>query len=77
LTRDFFTKLEAELGSLTQSGVHLDAAAHGRRRVIIFIRRVAVTIALAVGLAASFDSEVPATASGASGAAHVWIVPEP
>lgn len=72
---DFFTQLEAELGSLTQSGVHLDATAHGRRRVIILIRRAAVTIAVAVGLAASFDSEFPATASGAGAAAHVWVVP--
>ena len=75
MNKDFFTQLEAELGSLTQSGTHLDAAAHGRRRAIIYIRRAAVTLALAVGLAASLDSEFPATASGQGVAAQIWVVP--
>jgi hypothetical protein len=74
---DFFTQLEAELGSLTQSGMHLDASGHGRRRMIMMIKRAAVTIALAAGLAASLDSEFPATANGAAAAAHVWVVPGP
>ncbi len=74
MTGDFFTKLEAELGSLTHAGMHLDTG-HGRRRVTMLIRRAAVIVALAVGLAASLDSEFPATASGQAPAAHMWVVP--
>jgi hypothetical protein len=62
---DFFTQLEAELGALTHNGTHLGGAgARGRRRLIILIKRSAVIVALAVALAASLDSEFPATAHG-------------
>lgn len=62
---DFFTQLEAELGTLTRNGTHLGgAAARGRRRLIVLIKRSAMIVALAVALAASFDSEFPATAGG-------------
>jgi hypothetical protein len=62
---DFFTQLEAELGTLTHNGTHLGGAgARGRRRLIVLIKRIAVIVALAVALAASLDSEFPATAGG-------------
>jgi hypothetical protein len=62
---DFFSKLEAELGTLTRDGMHLsETSARGRRRLIVLIRRSVVIVALAVALAASFDSEFPATARG-------------
>ena len=66
---DFFTQLEAELGTLTRNGVHLvEAGARERRRLIALIRRSLVIIALAVALGASFDSEFPATARGSAAA---------
>jgi hypothetical protein len=74
VTGDFFTQLEAELGRLTQAGMHLDAG-QGRRRVTLLIRRAVVIVALAIGLAASLDSEFPATASGQAPAAQMWMVP--
>jgi len=74
MTRDFFTQLEAELGSRTHAGMHLDGG-HGHRRAVILGRRAGVVIALAVALAASLDSEFPATAQAP--AAHVWVVPAP
>ena len=62
---DFFTQLEAELGGLTREGVHLDnSGAHGRRRLALLIRRGVVIVTLAIALAASLDSEFPATANG-------------
>lgn len=62
---DFFTQLEAELGTLTRDGMHLvDPGARGRRRLAALIRRSVVIIALAIALAASLDSEFPATARG-------------
>ena len=62
---DFFTQLEAELGTLTRDGMHLgNAGARGRRRLTVLIRRVVVIITLALALAASLDSEFPATARG-------------
>ena len=62
---DFFTRLELELGSLTHHGMHLgDEAGRGRRRVTTLLRRGAVIVALALALAASLDSEFPATANG-------------
>lgn len=65
MNSDFFTQLEIELGGLTRQGMHLtDATARGRRRLITLLRRGAAIIMLAVALAASLDSEFPATASG-------------
>jgi hypothetical protein len=62
---DFFTQLEAELGTLTRDGMHLgEPGARGRRRLIMLIKRGAVVVALAAALAVSFDSEFPATAHG-------------
>lgn len=76
MSSDFFTKLEAELGSLTHAGMHLDeAAAHRRRRLTMLIRRAVVTVGLAIALAASLSSEFPATASGHDSAAPAWVVP--
>jgi hypothetical protein len=62
---DFFSKLEAELGTLTHDGIHLgETSARGRRRLILLIRRSVVIVALAVVLAASLDGEFPASAHG-------------
>jgi hypothetical protein len=62
---DFFRQLEIELGALTRDGMHLgDASARGRRRVMTLIRRSVVIVALAIALAATLDSEFPATARG-------------
>jgi hypothetical protein len=62
---DFFTKLETELGTLTRDGMHLgEAGVRGRHRLSMLIRRSIVVVALAVALAASLDSEFPATANG-------------
>jgi hypothetical protein len=62
---DFFTQLEAELGGLTHDGAHLgDASARKRRRLAVLVRRGIAIVTLAIALAASFDSEFPATASG-------------
>jgi hypothetical protein len=74
MSGDFFKELEAELGSLTQSGMHLDVATQGRRRLLMLARRAVVIIALAVALAASLDSEFPATASGHAPTTHAWAV---
>ena len=74
MTRDFFTQLEAELGSLTHAGMHLDGG-HGPRRVVMLARRAAVVVALSVALAASLVSEFPATAKAP--AAHGWVVSGP
>ena len=73
MSGDFFAKLEADLGSLTHAGMHLDqTAAHRRRRLTMLIRRAVVTVTLAVALAASLSSEFPDTANGQVSAAHVW-----
>lgn len=65
MTLDFFTRLEAELGGLTHEGVHLgDPTARVRRRAAIAIRRGIAILTLATALAASLDSEFPATARG-------------
>lgn len=78
MTGDFFTRLEAELGSITQGGMHLDGkGGQGRRRLAMLIRRAPVTIVLAMALAASLDSEFPATASGHAPAAQAWVVGSP
>jgi hypothetical protein len=62
---DFFSKLEAELEGLTRDGMHLgETSARGRHRLIVLLRRGAVIVALAIALAASFDSEFPASAHG-------------
>jgi hypothetical protein len=62
---DFFTQLESELGTLTRDGMHLgQPSARGRRRLIVLIRRSVVIVVLAIALAASLDSEFPATARG-------------
>jgi hypothetical protein len=62
---DFFKQLEIELGTLTRDGTHLgDATTRGRRHVMTLIRRSVVIVALAIALAATFDSEFPATAHG-------------
>ena len=74
MTRDFFSQLEAELGSLTHAGMHLDAGQRHRRMVVLG-RRAVVVIALAVALAASLASEFPATAQAP--AAHALVVPAP
>ena len=75
MSEDFFTQLEAELGSLTHAGMHLDETeAHRRRRRTMLLRRAAVTVCLAVALAASLSSEFPATAGGHESAAHIWAV---
>ena len=74
MSGDFFTELEAELGSLTRAGTHLEgAAAHRRRRISMMIKRAAVTIGLAVALAASLSSEFPDTAGGHVSTAHAWV----
>jgi len=62
---DFFAQLETELGDLTREGVHLgDATARARRRAATGIRRGLAILVLATALAASLDSEFPATARG-------------
>ena len=72
MNTDFFTQLEAELRGLTRDGVHLnDPTARGRRRQRIAIRRAIAILTLATALAASLDSEFPATASGLSAPATV------
>lgn len=69
---DFFTQLEAELRSMTHEGMHLDdAPAQQRRRLAVLARRAIAIVALALALAASLDSEFPATASGYAPAARV------
>ncbi len=73
MTPDFFTQLEAELATLTHAGMHLDGAAgHRRRRITVLIRRAAVTVCLALTLAASLSSEFPATAHAS--APPAWAV---
>ncbi len=70
MNSDFFTQLELELGGLTRDGTHLtDTSARARRRLLILVRRGAVIITLALALAASLDSEFPATARGLTPAA--------
>ena len=65
MTGDFFNQLEVELSSFTREGAHLaDGAARSRRRAIILLRRSLATIGLAIAMAASLDSEFPATAKG-------------
>ena len=74
MNKDFFTQLELELGALARSGVHLaDPAARGRRRLITLLRRGVAILTLAVALAASFDSEFPATARGYAPAAAATV----
>jgi hypothetical protein len=75
MSRDFFTQLETQLGNLTHAGMHLDeTAGQRRRRLIMLLRRAAVTVGLTIALAASLSSEFPATANGQPSAAHVWAV---
>jgi hypothetical protein len=65
MNADFFTRLEIELCGLTREGLHLgDASARRRRRLAALARRGIVIVTLALALAASLDSEFPATASG-------------
>ncbi len=62
---DFFAQLEAELAGFTREGVHLgESTARLRRRAAIAIRRGIAILTLATALAASLDSEFPATARG-------------
>ncbi len=75
MSRDFFARLEAELGGLTQAGRHLEPTARCRRRWLMLIRRAVASGALALALAASLDSEFPATASGRAPVAQMWTVP--
>jgi len=78
MNSDFFTQLEAELGGITRHGMHLaDGSARGRRRVIVLLRRGLAVVALAIALAASFDSEFPATASGQSQLAAAAVTQSP
>jgi hypothetical protein len=64
---DFFTRLEIELGTLTRDGMHLgDPTARGRRRMMTLLRRSVVIVTLAIALAATLDSEFPATARGSA-----------
>ena len=73
---DFFTKLEVELGGLTREGMHLgDARARGHRRIVTLLRRAILVATLAIALAASFDSEFPATANGYAPAALAAVAP--
>jgi hypothetical protein len=75
---DFFTQLEAELGGITRHGMHLsDGSTRGRRRLIVMLRRGLVVLALAIALAASLDSEFPATASGHPELAAAALTPTP
>lgn len=70
MNSDFFTQLEVELGDLTRGGMHLtDPAARGRRRMLTLLRRGTAILMLATALAASLDSEFPATARGYTPAA--------
>ncbi len=74
MSPDFFNRLETDLGNITHAGMHLATAAHGRRRVIMLVRRAAVIVALATALAASLDGEFPASASGHAQAAQILEV---
>jgi hypothetical protein len=72
---DFFSQLEAELGSLTHAGMHLDqTGGQTRRRLMMLIRRAIATVVLATALAASLSSEFPATANGHDVTARMWAV---
>ena len=64
MTGDFFRRLELELSSFTREGAHLGDTASGRRRAVTLLRRGLTIVALAIALAASLDSEFPATANG-------------
>jgi hypothetical protein len=76
MNSDFFTQLETELGGLTRNGMHLtDPAARGRRRMLTLLRRGAAVVMLAIALAASLDSEFPATARGYAPAAVAAMAP--
>jgi len=75
MSSDFFTQLESDLGSLTHAGMHLDqSTAQRRRRFTVLIRRVAITVGLAIALGVSLSSEFPATASGHAPTMHTWAV---
>lgn len=74
MSEDFFTQLEAELGGLAREGVHLaDPAARARRRLMTMLRRGVAILTLAIALAASFDSEFPATARGYASSAAATV----
>ncbi len=65
MNNDFFDRLEADLTGLTHRGTHLEAVGdRDRRRVAVLLRRGAVSLLLAVGLATSLVSEFPASAGG-------------
>lgn len=73
---DFFTQLEVELGGLTREGRHLtDATARGRRRMLTLLRRGVAIVVLAIALAASLDTEFPATARGYAPATIAAVAP--
>ena len=62
---DFFTQLEVELSQLNRAGAHLGGRfTRRRRRLVLAARRGAAIFTLAIALAASLDSEFPATARG-------------
>lgn len=72
MKRDFFAQLEDELAGFTRDGVHLvDSTAPVRRRARIAIRRSIAILTLATALAASLDSEFPATARGLAAPAAI------
>jgi hypothetical protein len=62
---DFFTQLEIELSELNRAGAHRgEDRGRRRRRLVLAARRGAAIFTLAIALAASLDSEFPATARG-------------
>lgn len=76
MNADFFTQLELELSSLTHDGVHLpDASSRARRHLATMVRRGIAIVTLVIALAASLDSEFPATASGHAPAAPAVVAP--
>jgi hypothetical protein len=66
MTADFFDRLEADLGSLTRQGAHVDRVPRRiRRRLATLIRRSAVIVVLAAAfLAASLAGGSPTSAGG-------------
>jgi hypothetical protein len=74
MSRNFFDRLEADLGGLARRGTHLDESARHRRGAVALVRRGAVMVFLIVALTASFVSEFPASASGHSWAANAPVI---
>jgi len=76
VTGDFFERLEAELGSLTRQGRHLEQAPGGVRRGLATLgRRGAVIVVLAaLFLAVSLAGESTTSAGGNMPLAHVPVV---